>query len=338
MPIHPEIFALGQRAHEQWNLNKLYVYRTPLVPAKIAGKKQGAKLWFKLDHTQFTGSYHFRAAIAKMKNNPLKKPFVTASTGNHAMGAALAAHALGTRVTIVMPMVAEKHMLDKVLQYGPEIVQHGNDLNEARAYAKQLAKESGHIYFSLRDNMLVLAGLGTVCVEVLQQFEAYEKNIHNIFAPMSDIALIAGIGCFATDAKRQAGIYRPKVKVWGVTALNSMTLAASLSAGFPIETETSPTIAAYESDNDVIRRGNKSMDFRAARATVNHVVTCTEAEILMALRQLHIQEKHYVDGFSALALAGFNKVAEKVKHETSTVILCSGNYDRDKMRKLVYGS
>ena len=273
--------------------------------------------------------------MARMKDNPTKKPFVTASTGNHAMGAALAAHALGTKVTIVMPMFVEKHLLEKVKQYGPEIVHHGNDLNEARAYAKDLAKKSGHIYFSPCDEFMVLAGLGTVCVEVLQQFEVLEKPIHNIFAPMSDGALISGIGCFARDAKKQAGSLRPKVKVWGVTAINSMALAASLSTGFPIETETSPTLAMSESDNNIIRNG---IDLRLARTTVNHVVTCTEAEILAALRQLHIQEKQYVDGFSALALAGFNKVAEKVKHETSTVILCSGNYDRDKIGKLVYGA
>ncbi|KAF6513768.1 hypothetical protein HZS61_007093 [Fusarium oxysporum f. sp. conglutinans] len=116
MPIDPEIFAVGQRALEQWRLNKLYVLRTALVPAKTAG------------------SYHFRGAMARMKDNPTKKPFVTASTGNHAMGAALAAHALGTKVTIVMPMFVEKHLLEKVKQYGPEIVHHGNDLNEARAH------------------------------------------------------------------------------------------------------------------------------------------------------------------------------------------------------------
>ncbi|KAG5760502.1 hypothetical protein H9Q72_011394 [Fusarium xylarioides] len=335
MPTDPEIFAIGQEALRQWRLNKLYVHRTPLVPSKVISKKYGSKLWFKLDHYQYTGSYHFRGAIARMKDNPTKKPFVTASTGNHAMGAALAAHALGTKVTIVMPMVVEEHLIDKVMQYGPEIVRYGHDLNEARAYAKDLAETSGHIYFSPYDDMMVLAGLGTVCVEVLQQFEAYERDIHNIFAPMSDIALISAIGCFATDAKRQAGDLRPKVKVWGVTALNSMTVAASLSAGFPIETETSPTIAAGESDKDVVQHG---IDFRLARATVNHVVTCTEAEILVALRQLHLQEKKYVDGFSALALAGFHKVADRVKHQISTVILCSRNYDRDKMAKLVYGT
>ncbi|KAF5707617.1 anabolic serine threonine dehydratase precursor [Fusarium globosum] len=335
MPTNPEIFDIGQEALRQWRLNKLYVHRTPLIPSKVKSIKYGSKLWLKLDHTQFTGSYHFRGAIARMKDNPTKKPFVTASTGNHAMGAALAAHALGTKVTIVMPMGVEKHLLDKVMQYGPKIIQRGHDLNEARAYAKDLAEMSEHIYFSPCDDMMVLAGLGTVCVEVLQQFEFYQKDIHNIFAPMSDIALISAIGCFATDAKRQAGELRPKVKVWGVTALNSMTLAGSLSAGFPIETENSPTIAASEFENDVIRHG---IDFRSARATVNHVVTCTEAEILVALRQLHLQEKQYVDGFSALALAGFHKVADKVKHEISTVILCSGNYDRQKMAKLVYGT
>ncbi|EWG54853.1 hypothetical protein FVEG_12959 [Fusarium verticillioides 7600] len=335
MPTNPEIFAIGQEALRQWSLNKLYVYRTPLIPSRTINKKYGSKLWFKLDHRQFTGSYHFRGAIARMKDNPSKKPFVTASTGNHAMGAALAAHALGTKVTIVMPMVVEKHLLDKVIQYGPEIVRYGHDLNEARAYAKDLAEQLGHIYFSPCDDLMLLAGLGTVCVEVLQQFEAYGKDIHNIFAPMSDIALISAIGCFVTDAKRQAGDLRPKVKVWGVTALNSMTLAASLSAGFPIETETSPTIAACEEDNDVVRDG---IDFRMARATVNHVVACTEAEILVALRQLHLKERQYVDGFSALALAGFHKVADRVKHQISTVILCSGNYDRDRMAKLVYGT
>ncbi|KAF4439328.1 ILV1-Anabolic serine and threonine dehydratase precursor [Fusarium austroafricanum] len=333
MPIDQEIYDIGEESICKWQYNKLYILRTPLVAAKKAGKQQNAKVYFKLENRQMTGSYHFRGAIARMIENPTKKPFVTASTGNHAIGAALAAHAFGAKVTIVMPNTVEPHKLEKVRRYGAEIVHYGDNLNDARAHANDLAQLSGHTYFSPYDDRHVICGLGTVAVEILQQFETFEKPIHNIFVPMGGGALISGIGCFAKEAKRIAGKERPQVKVWGVTAINSMTLAASLSAGFVVETETFPTIAEPES-NDITRN---EMAFRLAKTVVDHVIPCTEQEILIALRQLALQEKQYVDGFSALALAGFNKVAHKLTGQTSAVVLCSGNYDREKWWKLVYG-
>ncbi|KAF4338447.1 Threonine dehydratase biosynthetic [Fusarium beomiforme] len=335
MPIDREVYDMGQLAVRTWMHSKLYVLRTELAPAKQAGKKHGAKVYFKLENNQFTGSYHFRGAMARMKDNPAKKPFVTASTGNHAMGAALAAHALGTKVTIVMPELVQGHLLEKVKQYGAEVIHYGRNLNEARAYANDLAEMSGHTYFSPYDDRLVIAGLGTVAVEVFQQFEALNKRIHNIFVPMSGGALVSGVGCFAKDAKRVAGLAghsRPLCKVWGVTAMNSMALAASLSAGFMVETEKSDTLAVAESDD--IRRNE--IAFHLSKRVVDHVIPCTEMEILAALRQLHWQEKHLVDGFSALALAGFNKVAGRLKGETSAIILCGGNYEREKIPDILY--
>ncbi|KAM0351153.1 hypothetical protein ACHAPU_002937 [Fusarium lateritium] len=332
--IEEDIYEIGQQAIKSWRLNKLYVFRTPLIPAKQAGKRRDVRVFFKLENFQLTGSYHFRGAMSRMLECPAEKPLVTASTGNHAMGAALAAHALGRDVTIVLPRTIAPHKLQKVRSYGANIVIHGNDLNDARQHASVLAQSLGHTYFSPYNDRLVIAGQGTVGVEILQQFEAMNSHADNIFVPMGGGALISGIGCFVRDARRAVGKSRPNVKVWGVAAMNSMALAASLSAGFKVETENLPTLAESES-NDIIRN---DLALHLALNVVDHVVCVSEWEIQLALRQLAVMEDQRVDGFAALGLAGFNRVAKKMSGQTCAIVLTGCNFDRQLLSKVVYGA
>ncbi|KAM0197321.1 hypothetical protein ACHAPI_005185 [Fusarium lateritium] len=330
--IEEDIHNIGQQAIRSWRLNKLYVFRTPLIPAKQAGKHRSVKVFFKLENFQLTGSYHFRGAMARMSESPADKALVTASVGNHAMGAALAGHALGREVTIVMPRTVAAHKLEKVKSYGARIIIHGNDLNEAREHADKLAKLAGDTYFSPYNDRLVIAGQGAVGVEILQQFEAMNSHADNIFVPMGGGALISGIGCFVKDVRRIVGNARPRIKVWGVAAMNSMALAASLSAGFMVETENLPTLAESES-NDISRN---ELALRLALNVVDHVVCVSEWEIQLALRQLAVMEDQRVDGFAALALAGFNRVAKKMTGQTCAIILTGCNFDRQLLSKVVY--
>ncbi|SPJ75900.1 related to ILV1 - Anabolic serine and threonine dehydratase precursor [Fusarium torulosum] len=329
-----EVRNIGQQAIRSWRLNKLYVFRTPLIPAKQAGKRRSVKVFFKLENFQLTGSYHFRGTMARMSESPANMPLITASTGDHAMGAVLAAHALGREVTIVMPRTVAAHKLEKVKNYGAKIVIHGNGLNEAREHANKLAKLAGDTYFSPYNDQLVIAGQGTVGVEILQQFEEMNSHADNIFVPMGGGALISGIGCFVKDVRRAVGNSRPKIKVWGVAAMNSMALAASLSAGFMVDTEDMPTLAESES-NDISRN---ELSLRLSLNVVDHVVCVSEWEIQLALRQLTVMEDQRVDGYAALGLAGFNRVAKKMTGQTCAIVLTGCNFDRQLLSQVVYGA
>ncbi|KAF5658579.1 anabolic serine threonine dehydratase precursor [Fusarium heterosporum] len=320
--IEEDIYEIGQQAIKSWRLNKIYVFRTPLIPAKQAGKRRDVRVFFKLENFQLTGSYHFRGAMSRMLESSSDKPLVTASTGNHAMGTALAAHALGRDVTIVLPKTVAPHRLQKVRSYGPKIIIQGNDLNEARQHAALLAQSRGHTYFSPYNDRLIVAGQGTVAVEILQQFGAMNSHADNIFVPMGGGALISGIGCFVRDARRTMGKSWPNVKVWGVAAMNSMALAASLSVGFMVKTEDLPTLAESES-NDISRN---DLALHLAMNVVDHVVCVSEWEIQLALRQLAVMEDQRVDGFAALGLAGFNRVAKKMSGQTQPLFTKDNNF------------
>ncbi|KAF4969817.1 hypothetical protein FSARC_3042 [Fusarium sarcochroum] len=310
------IVAYGLREQNQG-----YVFRTPCIPAKKAGQKHSAKVYFKLENYQLSGSYAFRGAMARMSFQSPEFPLITASSGNHGIAAALASHALGRDLTIVMPKTVEPYKLEKVKAYAVKIILYGSDLNEARECAERLGSSGKYKYFSPYNDSLVIAGYGTVWIEIYQQC----KDVKNIFVPMGGGALISGIGCVIEEVK-------PKPRVWGISAVNSMAMAASLATGFMVETEHLPTLAESVA-GDVTRN---SLAFALAGLVVDDIVTCNEDEIRAALKQLAFEEGMHVEGSAALALAGFNKVAHKVWGQRSAIVLTGANFDWETLGNVIY--
>ncbi len=301
-----------------------FVYETPLIPAKQLGRESGTDLYFKAENFQLTGSFKARGAASKTTALGPGRDLITASSGNHGIACAHAASKLGQRLTVVLPETVSPAKRARIGAYGVEIILHGAEPNLAELHAQRLAAaRDGLVYVSPYNDADVMAGQGTIGLELLEQAE----DIGNIFIAMGGGGLISGVGAVLKHAN-------PKIKVFGVAAENSAALAASLKAGRIVETEHFDTLA------DGIAGGvdNDSLTLPLATVLVDEVITCSEMEIAQALRRMALEENQIVEGAAALALAGFLKAAERLRDQVSIVLLCGANYDTAKILPILCGT
>jgi threonine dehydratase len=299
-----------------------HIYETPLIPSKHLGQETGTRLYFKAENFQLTGSFKARGAASKMTALSVGRDLITASSGNHGIACAHAASRLGQELTVVLPETVSKAKLARIETYGVEIILHGVEPKLAELHAQALAARGGLIYISPYNDEDVIAGQGTIGLELLEQAE----RIDNIFIAMGGGGLISGVGAVLKNA-------RPKTKVFGISAKNSAALAASMEAGRVVETEHFETLA------DGIAGGvdNDSLTLPLATSVVEDVIACSEDEIADALRLMALQEHQLVEGAAALALAGFLKAADRLQDQVSVVLLCGSNYDTAKILPIITG-
>ncbi|KAI9146871.1 L-threonine ammonia-lyase [Paramyrothecium foliicola] len=291
-----------------------YVYETSLLPARKIGQSHGAKVLFKAENFQITGSFKIRGATSKMTAESAHQRLITASSGNHGVGAARAASLLSKEMTIVLPETVVPAKLEKIKSYGAEVILHGAEAGLSEKHAQQLAASGEYTYISPYNDPDIVAGQGTIGLEILQQCD----HIDNIFVSMGGGGLISGIGSVVKA-------FSPKTKVYGVAANNSKALAASMAAGHVVETEHLPTLAeavAGGVDEDTIT-------LPLAISVIDQVIECDEEEIAACIKSLIIEENMVVEGSAALALAGFNRVAKDLADQTSIIVLCGANVGED---------
>ncbi len=298
-----------------------YIYETPLIPAKHLGRETGTRLYFKAENFQLTGSFKARGAASKMTALGAGRDLITASSGNHGIACAHAASILGQELTVVLPETVSPAKLARIETYGVEVILHGSEPNLAELHAQKLAAERDDlIYVSPYNDEDVIAGQGTIGLELLEQAE----GIDNIFVSMGGGGLIGGVGAVLKS-------FSPETKVFGVAAKNTAALAASLEAGRIVETEHLETLA------DGVAGGvdDDSLTLPLALSVIDEVIVCSEDEIADALRKMALQEHQLVEGAAALALAGFLKVVDKLQDQVSVVLLCGSNYDTARILPLI---
>lgn len=318
------VASIAARSLEARRRIRDFIYETPLIPAKHLGRETGARLFFKAENFQLTGSFKARGAASVMTALGPGRDLITASSGNHGIACAHAASKLGQKLTVVLPETVSPAKRARIGAYGVEIILHGAEPNLAELHAQQLAAASDSlVYISPYNDADVMAGQGTIGLELLEQTEA----IGNIFIAMGGGGLISGVGAVLKNAN-------PKIKVFGIAAENSAALAASLKAGRIVETEHLDTLA------DGIAGGvdRDSLTLPLATAVVDEVIACTEDEIAHALRRMALEEHQVVEGAAALALAGFLKAAERLGDQMSIVLLCGANYDTAKILPILCGT
>ncbi|GJC78460.1 L-threonine dehydratase catabolic TdcB [Colletotrichum liriopes] len=303
---------------------RAHIYQTPLIPARQTGRANNAKVLFKAENLQLTGSFKLRGATSKISAQPAtdRKKLITASSGNHGIGAACAARALGRDLTVVLPETVFPAKLDKIKSYGANTILHGSETGLSEQHAQRLAASGEYVYISPYNDPLIVAGQGTIGLEILEQCD----SVDNVFVSMGGGGLISGIGAVLKA-------FSPQSRVYGVAATNSKTLAESMLAGKVLETEHLPTLAeavAGGMDDD-------SITLPLATAVVDRVIECNEEEIAGAMRKMALEENMIVEGSAALALAGFEKVAEEVAGQTSVILLCGANVDQGVVKKIIYG-
>ncbi len=298
------------------------IYETPTLPSQAIGARTGCDLRFKAENFQLTGSFKMRGAASKMTALEPGQKLITASSGNHGIASSRAASLTEQKLTVVLPETVARAKLEKIRSYGVEIILHGAESGMAETHAQGLASGGGYTYVSPYNDPDVIAGQGTIGLEMLEQVD----RIDTVIVAMGGGGLISGIGSVLKS-------FGKDTRVIGVSAQNSAALAASMTVGQVVDTRHLETLA------DGVAGGvdADSITLPLAMDCVDEVVHCTEAEIAEALRHMAMEENMLVEGAAALALAGFLQISDQLRGRTSVVVLCGSNFDWSNVGPLING-
>ncbi len=299
------------------------IYESPCVESIPLSQLTGARIYCKLDYLQRTGSFKERGArnaLLRLSPQQRNRGVIAASAGNHAQGVAYHGGLLGIPVTVVMPRFAALVKVTNCRKFGARIVLHGADLNESRIEAEKIAAAEGLTFIHPFDNPDVIAGQGTIALEILEQ----TPNVEAIVVPVGGGGLLAGIGT-VTDAMR------PDVELVGVEPEGAACLSAAIEAGEPVQVTLAPTLA----DGLAVPRAGVR-PFEVLKRVVDTVVTVDETTIALAVLRLIELEKSVVEGAGAAPLAAFlaNKV-DHLKGKNVVLVLAGGNIDLTMLDRVI---
>ncbi|QLG63765.1 threonine ammonia-lyase [Halorarum salinum] len=297
--------------------------RTPLEYSHTFSEITGASVHLKLETFQRTGSFKIRGAtnrVATLSAAETERGVVTASAGNHAQGVALAASRAGVHSTIVMPTYAPISKVDATRRYGGDVVLHGLDYSEAQARAREIEAAEDRTYVHAFDDELVMAGQGTIGLEIAEQC----PEVDTVVVPIGGGGLIAGV---ATALKGRLD----DVRVVGVQAEGASSAAESLRKGSPQELASVDTIA-----DGIAVRSVGERTFPVIRERVDEVVTVSDEEIAVAVTKLLERSKTLVEGAGAVPLAAtLERAFDYEPDETVVPLLSGGNIDMNTMTTVV---
>ena len=299
--------------------------RTPMESSRFLADRLGVPVYLKCENLQRTGSYKLRGAsnrIAALSDAERARGVVAASAGNHAQGVAYAARELGIRATIFMPVGVALPKLDATRAYGADVVLSGDSIGETIEAAEAFAAQSRAVMIPPFDHPDVIAGQGTLGLEILEQ----APDATTIVVPIGGGGLAAGI---ASAAKQQAAKDGRPLRIIGVQAENAAPYVASLAAGEPRQVPVVPTIA----DGIAVYRPGE-LNFEIIRDTIDEVVTVSEDDIARALLVLLERAKLVVEPAGAVAVAAMMTGA--VRSDGPVVaVLSGGNIDPLLMQRVV---
>ena len=275
----------------------------------------GSRIFCKLDNLQRTGSFKERGAcnaLIQLDAPQRKRGVVAASAGNHALGLAYHGKLLGIPVTVVMPDYAPLIKVSTCRRLGAQVVVRGRDFAEARAWADTLVDQEGLIYIHGYDDPAIIAGQGTMALEILEQV----PDVEAIVAPIGGGGLIAGL---AVAAKA----LRPRVKIIGIESVATASFTAALRAKRPVSIPRRATLADGLA---VLKVGANA--FELARTRVDQVVRVSEDWIALAILRMVELEKTVVEGAAAAPLAALMAgLLPGLRGRTAVLTVCGGNID-----------
>jgi threonine dehydratase len=296
---------------------------TPIIPDEKLSAELGAKVYLKAECLQRSGSFKIRGAyntISRLSDEEKRRGVVTGSAGNHAQAVALAAKLHGIKATIVLPEFAPLTKVMATRSHGAEAILHGASFDEAVAYSRELGREHGYTYVHAFDDERVIAGQGTIGLEIADKLP--ETNV--VVVPIGGGGIISGI---AIAVKTLI----PNVRVIGVQAENVAAVNPSLAAGEPVEAKHSPSIA----DGIAVKRPGM-LTLPIIRDFVDEVVEVSEDEIARGIFHCVTNAHLVVEGAGAAGVAAL--IARKAKvepGETACAVLCGGNIDGNLLNRVI---
>ncbi|HEV2291936.1 MAG TPA: threonine ammonia-lyase [Gemmatimonadales bacterium] len=299
------------------------VVRTPTVPALALGDQSPSRLYLKLENTQRTGSFKDRGALNRMLDlSPAerRRGVVTASAGNHAQAVAYHGGRLGVPVDVVMPEHTPLIKVANTERFGAGVRFHGATLSEAMVEARRMEAEDGRVLVHAYDDERVIAGQGTIGLEILEQV----PDVTAVVVPIGGGGLVGGIG---VAIKEQ----RPDVHIYGVEASAAASALASRQAGGIVTIESSETIA----DGIAVKRPGERT-FPLIERYVDEIVAVDEAQIAGAVHLLLERQKLLAEGAGAVPLAALCAGALPFRgHDVVVLVLSGGNIDVNLLERIV---
>jgi threonine dehydratase len=295
---------------------------TPLEFAPNLSARFNNRILLKREDMQSVFSFKLRGAYNKMAQLPpelLAQGVIAASAGNHAQGVALSASQLGTTAIIVMPVTTPQVKVNAVKMRGGEVILHGDTYDDAYAYARQLETEKNLTFIHPFDDPDVIAGQGTIAMEILRQ---YQKPIHAIFVAIGGGGLISGIAAYV---KR----LRPEIKIIGVEPVDSDAMSRSLQAGHRVRLEQVGLFA----DGVAVRQVGEET-FRLCQQYVDEILLVDTDNTCAAIKDVFEDTRSILEPAGALAIAGAKAyiAREGIEGQTLVAIACGANMNFDRLR------
>jgi threonine dehydratase len=299
---------------------------TPLEPAKALGRRLHNTVLLKREDQQPVHSFKLRGAYNKMAHlspEQLQKGVICASAGNHAQGVALSAQRLSSRAVIVMPTTTPQVKVDAVRALGAEVVLHGDSYSDAYTFAAALEKKEGLTFVHPFDDPDVIAGQGTIAMEILRQLQGHGSNrLDAIFVAIGGGGLISGVANYIKAV-------RPEIKVIGVQMNDSDAMTQSVTANKRV---TLADVGLFSDGTAVKLVGEET--FRISRKLVDEFIVVDTDAVCAAIKDVFVDTRSIVEPAGALAVAAIKQyvVSHKTKGETYAAILCGANMNFDRLR------
>jgi len=298
------------------------IYYSPCPHSQMLSAVTGQQVYLKLENLQMTGSFKERGAlnrIAMLTQEQASRGVIAASAGNHAQGVAYHASKRGMRALIVMPLTTPLVKVTATREFGAEVLLYGANYDEAFAEALRLCDQEGLTFIHPFDDPLVMAGQGTIGLELLEQVPELEA----VVVPIGGGGLISGVACAIKES-------RPEVRIVGVQTERLPSMVMAVEAHQPVTVAPAITIA----DGIAVRRaGNLTLPL--VEQYVDEIVTVDEDEIASAILMLLEREKTLAEGAGAAALAALLHHRTSLQGAHTAVLVCGGNIDVTLLSRII---
>jgi threonine dehydratase len=316
MNIHAEVTQAAGRIGP-------YVRETPLIRSLLLGDGQGGDVFLKLENLQHTGSFKVRGALNKLltlTSDQRAQGIVTASSGNHGAAVAYGLRLLGMRGLIVVPEHASPAKVELIRRLGAEVRHHGDDSVVAEEYARAYAERQSLVYISPYNDPQVIAGQGTIGVELARQLE----RIDVVLVAVGGGGLIAGIAGYLKAA-------HPSITIVGCLPERSPVMAESVRAGRIVEIESGPTLSDGTAGG--IEAG--AITFDMCRTLVDDFVLVDEPAIAAAIRTMIEAEHMLIEGAAGVAVAAYHKRRADYRDKNVAIVLCGANISLQTLKTIL---
>ena len=300
-----------------------FVRRTPFIYSSVFSNDLGCEVFFKLENLQITGSFKARGAVNKLLSLSEKEKsrgVISASTGNHGAAVAYGAKKLGIPATIYVPKDASNAKIDNMKIFGPKIKFFGDDCVESELKGREDSIVSSKEYISPYNDLSVIAGQGTIGIEMDQQVDGLDSVIISVGGG----GLISGVSAYL---KKKI----PSIRIIGCSPKNSAVMIHSMEAGKVLDLESSPTL----SDGTAGGVEKDSVTFDLCRDLIDQTVLVEENEIIDSIVKYMNLEHQLIEGAAGTAVATLRKLKNNIKGQRIGVIICGSNISLATLKEIL---